>query len=122
MFGSCLKLKSVNLVIDSILNRNYNSSMSYMFSGCSSLEDINVLNFTFLPQDSIAGISNIFRNCTKLTDTSLDNILQSCINISYIDSRYKQLSRLGITDSNLLARIPSLPHYQDFLNAGWTIS
>ena len=55
----------------------------------------------------------------SLTNESLDNILQFCIT-SKIENG--TLQYLGF-DSNVypINRIEALPHYQDFLDAGWTI-
>lgn len=57
----------------------------------------------------------------KLTDASLDNILQMCINAtSYTET--KTLAELGLSNYRAsVSRVEALPHYQDFLNAGWTI-
>ena len=44
-----------------------------------------------------------------------------CINATNYEGT-KTLSAMGISNSTLVAKIPNLEHYQDFLNAGWTIS
>lgn len=113
--ASCQSLKEIPKLDFASANNFY-----LMFSGCSSLTKVPVLNIKTI-QSSI-GITNMFRYCLKLTDESLDNILQMCVGIeSYSGTR--KLSTLGINDSNVypVSRIEALPHYQDFINAGWTI-
>ena len=95
------------------------TDMSNFFRTAISLETIPVLNTT-----SVISFSGMFdRAGRNLTDQSLDNILQMCINAtSYTGT--KKLSTLKLSSSyvpNLNTRIPNLPHYQDFLDAGWTI-
>ena len=55
----------------------------------------------------------------SLTNESLDNILQFCITSKIENGTLKYL---GLTSNYYPATtIQSLPHYQDFINAGWTI-
>ena len=62
------------------------------------------------------------KNCPNLTDTSLDNLLQMCINSNVTSSTRKNLNDVGLTATDYpVSRIQALPHYQDFINAGWTI-
>jgi len=64
----------------------------------------------------------MFTLCSNLTDESLDNILQMCINTTSVYTRPKTLTELGFNVGYYSAsRIQSLPHYNDFINAGWTI-
>ena len=92
------------------------NNMYSMFYGCSSLKNVPLLNTSKLKD-----MRNAFSNCTLLTDTSLDNILQMCANAnSYV--RPKTLVSIGFSSSAYPAsRIQALPHYQDFIDAGWTI-
>ena len=63
----------------------------------------------------------MFFYCFSLSDTSLDNILQMCINATSYTAT-KTLNHIGIyLDTYPASRIQALPHYQDFLDAGWTI-
>ena len=64
-------------------------------------------------------MSYMFSSCNKLTDTSIDNILQFCITSKRKNGTLKYLG----FNSNAypINRIEALPHYQDFLDAGWTI-
>ena len=133
MFAGCTKLVDVP---------NYNTSnatnMSSMFDGCSSLETApqldtskvtnmaNMYNYCSelknVPQynfESATSMTNMFRYCNKLTDQSIDNILASCIGaVNYADT--KTLRRIGII-SYSSSRIQALPHYQAFVNAGWSL-
>lgn len=98
----------------------YNTSkvkdMSYSFQNCTSLLNVPLLNTS-----KVTNFRSAFQNCPNLTDQSLDNILQMCINAPSYTST-KTLARLGFTSTNYPAsRIQALPHYQDFIDAGWTI-
>ena len=96
------------------------TNMSSMFGSCNSLEELPLLDTS-----SVTDMSSMFSGCVSLNDTSLDNILQMCINaVSYAGT--KTLKALGfqysvMTSKYPVSRIQALPHYQDFINAGWTI-
>ena len=90
--------------------------MGAMFSFCSYLTTIPLLDTS-----NVTNMADMFYHTYNLTDTSLDNILQMCINAS-VYTGTKKLSTLGLTSTNYPAsRIQALTHYQDFINAGWTI-
>lgn len=136
MFSGCGNLKSIS-------NFNVTGNIQYAFSYCAKLETIqgnmapsslrqtfvgceNLKNVPVIDASSVSGsnvFQNTFQNCTSLTDTSLDNILQTCISATSY-SGTKTLARLGITDTTIYpaSRIQALTHYQDFIDAGWTIS
>lgn len=111
MFQSCWALKSVPLFDTSNV-----SDMQAMFRYCNKLVDVPQFDTT-----NVTGLSNMFTDCRVLSDKSLDNILKMCINAkSYY--RTKTLSAIGFSSSYQPAsKIESLPSYQDFINAGWTI-
>ena len=94
-------------------------NISNMFSGCTELVEVPIYNTSALLQ-----ASGTFNNCLKLSDSALDNILQMCASVtsSYVGD--KKLSFLGITNATYYptSRIEALPHYNDFITAGWTIS
>lgn len=111
MCFNCTSLKTVlNIVTDNVTN------IANMFSSCNNLENVPVLN-----TGKVTNFMNMFSGCKKLTNDSLDNILQMCINATSYNAT-KTLAQLGI-NSNFVnyANIPNLPHYQDFLDAGWTL-
>lgn len=135
MFNNCLTLKTIS-------NFNAEGRLQYTFVGCSQLETVqgnikptslrlafsnctNLKNIPIIDASSISnnssGFQKTFQNCVSLTDTSLDNILQTCISAtSYTGT--KTLVQLGFNSTNYpVSRIEALPHYQDFINAGWTI-
>ena len=90
-----------------------------MFQDCQSLENVPIFNVSSI--SSVSGMNNMFSKCKNLTTTSLDNILQMCIGATSYPGT-KKLSTLAINNTFVnYAEIPNLPHYQDFLNAGWTI-
>lgn len=111
-FQGCTKLETISGNINT-------NNLQGAFSGCSNLKNIPVIYTHNLGTNSFR---NTFLNCTSLTDTSLDNILQTCINATTY-SETKTLAVLGIKDTTIYptSRIQALPHYQDFLNAGWNI-
>ena len=134
IFNNCNQLKSIS-------NFNVNGRMQYSFDTCSKLETIKgnlkptslrmafnnwkkIKNIPLIDGSNLSGSNSLqgsFTNCPNLTDTSLDNILQMCISAtSYAGT--KTLARLGfVVDNYPTSRIQALPHYQAFLNAGWTI-
>lgn len=90
-----------------------------MFAECTNLENVPLYDTSRVRS---FWLYNFVANCLKLTDTSLDNILQMCINATNYTGT-KTLVYIGITDATVYptTRIQALPHYQDFINAGWTI-
>ena len=116
MFGNCQSMKELPK-----LNTSNVTDMGNMLGGCKSLENVPILD-----TNKVTNMSGMFGDCYSLTDTSLDNILQMCINAtSYTGT--KKLKTLGFEYNTMtsiynVARIQALPHYQDFINAGWTIS
>ena len=92
-----------------------------MFRECTALENIplyDTSNFT-----TGAAFSYMFYGCPNLTEESLDNILQMCaMATKYIGN--KTLYEAGINynasdyDEDM---IRSLPHYSQFVSAGWRI-
>lgn len=96
-------------------------NMQKMFINCYALASVPLFDTSGITGSS--SFTYMFSNCNKLTDTSLDNILQMCINATGYTGT-KNLSTLGITNTGIYStsRIQALPHYQDFINAGWTIS
>lgn len=114
MFQNCSALTTIPL-----LNTSNSTSMRAMFSGCANLTTIPVLDTSSLTGTNVFSVT--FQNCNNLTDTSLDNILQMCINATSYRAT-KTLARLGFNSTNYpVSRIEALPHYQDFTTAGWTI-
>ena len=114
MFSYCTSLTSIPLLDTSSVSSRY---MNNMFYNCTSLTTVPILNTSKLTQ-----LTDMFKNCPNLTDTSLDNILQMCINSMTGATSYKKLSIVGFTATDYpVSRIQALPHYQDFINAGWTI-
>lgn len=109
--NGCISLLSISLIDTSNV-----TNMSSMFYQCNVLSDVPILNTS-----KVTNFTNIFNGSRTLTNASLDNILQMCINsVSYTGT--KTLAQLGINSAYYPAsRIEALPHYQDFINAGWTI-
>lgn len=110
-FNGCTNFETLpQLNTPSLLN------LYQTFYGCTKLKDIPLLDTA-----KVTDFRNTFYGCPALTDTSLDNILQMCANTTKY-TRTKTLADLGFTSANYsTARIQALPHYQDFVNAGWSI-
>lgn len=86
------------------------------FSECTNLTTIPIYDTS-----KANSLSNMFMATDNLNDTSLDNILQMCIN-AVLYNGTKTLYQLGLrSNAYSVSRIQALPHYQDFINAGWTI-
>ena len=103
-----------NLIWFPLVDTSNVTNMNHMFNNCTSLKEIPQLNTS-----NVTNMSVMFYSCNKLTDTSIDNILQFCITAKIKNGTLKYLG----FDSNAypINRIEALPHYQDFLDAGWAI-
>lgn len=92
------------------------TSFNQTFRKCLVLANVPILNMS-----SATDIQSMYSNSPALTDTSLDNILQSCINANP-NLGNKTLAHMGFEATNYAkARIQALPHYNDFISAGWSI-
>lgn len=107
-FSNFATLKKVNLTgTGSVTN------LFHCFYFCNDLEDINVFDTS-----SVGNFNATFTGCNSLTNTSLNNIMQMCINAtSYTGT--KTLLQLGLS-SEQATRCQSLSNYQAFISAGWT--
>lgn len=114
MFYNCYSLLKIPL-----LNTSKVSTMQGMFYDCYALKDVPVFDTSSLVKSN--SMQTMFGFCYSLTDESLDNILQMCIGATSY-SGTKTLAKLGFSSERYpVTRIQALPHYQDFLDAGWTI-
>jgi len=112
MFFGCTSITTIPL-FDTSSATNINN----MFAGCTNLTTIPIFDFS-----RCARLYNAFASCPNLTDTSLNNILKICINSGVTSSSRKTLVDVGFTSTNYSAsKIQTLPSYQDFIDAGWTI-
>lgn len=93
------------------------TDMSNMFKNCGSLVYVPILNTS-----NAMSMGGMFSKCNLLSSEALDNVLQMCINATNITSENKTLRYLGLLDSTdfPISRFENLPHWQDFLNAGWS--
>lgn len=110
MFRYCSKLKSV-----APLNIENSITVNQMFMGDSLLEDLPYFN---LPKATTA--SGFIQSCNSLTDESLDNVLRTCVSMTSI-TEAKTFKLLTNNTYYTAERLQALPHYQDFIDAGWTI-
>lgn len=108
--------------------------LSLMFDN-SLVEDVPIYDTS-----KCSSLGNMFRDCHYLNASSLDNILLMCINSGVTSSTNKKLSKVignciygtgkysqysrseypNMTEANEID-ISTLPHYQDFIDAGWTL-
>lgn len=143
MFYECLRLRTVPLFDTSNV-----TDMSYMFYNCTNLESIpkfdtskvtNMSEFLYtsyyegqygyyltdlplLDTSKVTNFSGMLYGRKHLSDQSLDNVLQMCVNATSFTGQ-KKLGSLGIYGSSgySVQKIQALPHYQDFIDAGWSI-
>ena len=92
------------------------TNLAYAFRGCTNLKNVPVYDWS-----SATNLNYIFSNCTSLTDQSLDNILQSCISATSFTGSKSLRDTIQIPYSINASRIKACPHYQDFIDAGWTL-
>lgn len=103
-----------SLVTAPALNTTGITLATEMFKGDTLLENVPIYDFS-----SVTNMQNAFQNCPALSDTSLDNILVMSINATAFSGN-KTLAYWGIANT-YDSRITALPHYQDFIDAGWVI-
>lgn len=90
-----------------------------MFNSCTNLKNVPIYSFADVngsDNQRLPIMSGMFTGCTSLTNQSLDNILQSCLTAKSTTLYNKNLHYMGLS-SNYDSIIPTLPHYQDFINA-----
>lgn len=114
MFLYCSKLQEIKTGANWDTSRITN--FSSMYSGCTLLKTI-----PYSSANSATNMSSMFDGCNSLTNESIDNILRICVSaVNY--TKTKTLIALGINTAVYLPEmIVTLPHYQDFINAGWII-
>lgn len=114
MFANCTGVKTLDL---SGWDTSNATSVNNMFYNCGSLE-----NLSYFAIPKATNISGMFIDCNKLTNESVDNILRICISATSFTGT-KRLSSISLNTSVYTPEmIQTLPHYQAFINAGWTIS
>lgn len=92
-------------------------NMRYLFNGCSKLANIPIYNTS-----KVTDFESAFSvNAPVVTDESIDNILQMCINaVAYTGTKtIRQVTGWG-RYSISTARLEALPHWNAFLDAGWS--
>lgn len=105
-----------NLVTLPKLDTKNITSFGNMCINCYALKNVPIYDTS-----KITTMASCFNMCSSLTDESLDNILQMCINATSYTAT-KTLNNIGIKSTNYSAtKIQGLPHYNDFITAGWSI-
>ena len=110
MFYQCTNLSTIPQ-----LDTSNVTNMNYMFYGCSSLSSIPLIDTS-----NVTNMGTTFAGCSNLSNTSLNNILQMCINATKITSTsLKTLARIGLTSAQATT-CQSLSNWNDFVAAGWS--
>ena len=110
-FSGCSKITSIPQ-----LNTPAVANFSSFVNGCTALTTIPLMD-----THTCTNMKNFAANCPNLSDESLDNILQMCAGVSLVYMQTKTLVDVGIKKTVYSqSKIESLPHYQDFIDAGWT--
>ena len=96
-----------------------------MFRECVNLKHVPEYDVTNIKTS--AGFTNMFLNCNSLTYDSINNILAMCTKATMYNGP-KNLYEVGIKTKPLRPEAPyeeeiikTLPNWQDFWMAGWTI-
>ena len=98
------------------LNTSSGTNFSNCFDGCTYLQILPIFDFSEATQ-----MANMFLNCPHIKNASVDNLLVSLTNVPNYTGT-KTLSYLGFKSTyHKATTIQGLPHYQDFVNAGWSI-
>lgn len=137
-FMNCLNLTTISLTNTGNINSMQNTfqnctsllevsqfdthsviNMQNLFNGCSALTTIPILNTEQVANRT--GFMNTFAGCNNLSDTSLNNILQMCINATeYNKTSYnKTLANLGLSSAQATT-CQGLSNWDAFVTAGWT--
>lgn len=100
-----------------LIGTNYNEA----FRNCASLINIPEISGKNISNNSnYNGFYLMFQNCPNLSDESLIKILDMCISSTQITEN-KTLNFMGLS-SMQRTNCKSLPNYQAFLDAGWTLT
>lgn len=92
------------------------TNMRLMCNNC-----INLVTVPLLDTSSVTNLEKAFYECPNLSDTSLNNIMQMCINaVKYSSSAtYRRLSYIGLSEEQA-QKCMTLSNYSAFIEAGWT--
>ncbi len=121
VFKGCQKLQTLDV---SMFNTSKVNIIYNMFASCTELTTINFgNNFNLSSMTSAGNMVNMFQYTRALDNNTLNQILHICTTVNANFTGAKTLANLGINNSfTNFANIPNLSNYQDFLDAGWTIS
>lgn len=76
-------------------------NLSNMYNGCTSLENFSVMTFgSSVGTNCNINTDGMFTDCISLTDQSLENILQTCINIFNVSGKTRTLRGMGLSSSS----------------------
>jgi hypothetical protein len=114
MFSGCTNVKELHF--NNLTTKP--QSIRYMFQNCYNLETANFDTIDLGGILAASNLSNAFADCRALTDDSLDRILAMCISCPFTSNLFAMGFRNYLQP---VSRIEALPHYQDFIDAGWTI-
>lgn len=103
-----------SLVKAPTLSTSHITDAQTVFSGCESLVDVPVYDWSGLTAHRNY---NMFLNCNSLSNDSLNNILESCIGMTGVDT--KTLKYIGLSSTQATA-CQSLSNWAAASAAGWS--
>lgn len=120
--NSCYILEDIVSFFGENPNTTNCTDFSNAFRACYLLKDLPV--FDFSKAKNLASMFDSILSKNNLTDNALNNILLSCCTVGSSYTSTKTLKTLfnATLGREYQARIQSLPAYQQFLDAGWTIN
>lgn len=97
------------------------TDFTQMFRNTTYLEDIPLYDTSSLGAN---GLQNMLASSGEYyTQDTVDNILQMCIATNSSTKKLQYLFGMGVTiPANVTNKAMSSQYYQDFLNAGWTLT
>lgn len=98
------------------LNTENVTTMCDTFRECTRLAYLPVLDTRSIGATMFL---SVFSGCTSLSNESLNNIMRMCINATGVNSSYKTLKWVGLSETQATT-CQGLSNYADFTAAGWT--
>lgn len=121
-YGSGVALFTYFISLESVYNIDTSSVEEFrtMFSDLAKLSHVDVLD-----TKNAIDMENMFWNCPSLDEETINNILLMCIGATSFYGT-KTFTYLGLLSTNSGSAYQSWAqasdYYQDFLDAGWSIS
>jgi len=115
MFGDCVRLKNIS----SIQFSSWLANADNMFYNCTNLVDVPEYDFS-----KVNSMRQMFAKCNNLSDASIQNIINSCLNVpSTFKSFEKRLSPYDSASIFYQSNITNDRYqnrWQELTDAGWS--